>query len=71
MQELLEDLQFENSLMKMNNEERMFAIQTRGMETEEVKKYGDAIRAANEDLENSAKVAEGMDVLRNSTKGLF
>lgn len=70
-EELLADLQFENDLLKMNNEERLFAIQTRGTEAADIAKYSDAIKAANKDLEDTQKVIEGMDVVRGATENLF
>lgn len=71
MEELLADMEFENSLMKMNNEERLFAIQTRGMEAESIAKYGDSLKQLNEDAKQTQESIEMMDGFRDATRGLF
>lgn len=69
--ELLQDLQFELELMKMTNEERATAIQLRGLESEAIAEYGEAIAQANRDIEESMKEIEMMDGFRNSFANFF
>jgi len=71
MEELLSDMEFENSLLKMNNEARLFAIQTRGMEKEAIEKHGDALKKLNEDAKQTQQSIEMMDGFRDATRGLF
>lgn len=69
--DLVEDLKFELELMKMTNAERSLAIQLRGLDAEAIEKYGDDIKALNEQIEENIRIAEGMDVVRDATEGLF
>ena len=71
MEELISDMEFENSLMKMNNEERLFAIQTRGMEATAIAEHGEALKQLNEDAKQTQQSIEMMDGFRDSTRGLF
>ena len=71
MKELLADLAFENSLLKMNNEDRLIAIQTRGMDAKSVEEYGDSLRQLNADMEATNETIEAMDEARNSATGFF
>ncbi len=66
-QQMLEDLQFELELLKMTNAERQTAIQLRGMDAEQIEKYGEAIGKANEDL---IKLSENEQFLKFIKEGL-
>jgi hypothetical protein len=70
-QQMLEDLQFELELLRMTNAERATAIQLRGMDAEQVRKYGDEIAAANQKIEDSMKQIELMDGIRGEMEDLF
>lgn len=49
-EELLDQLEFELALMRMGNAERMTAIQLRGLEADEVAKFGAQIKSKNEEI---------------------
>lgn len=74
-QQLLDDLQFELELLRMTNSERATAIQLRGLDSEQIAKYGNAIRAANDEIERQADITgdqiEAMDSIRDATKGFL
>lgn len=69
--DMVENLKFELELMKMTNAERAVAIQLRGLDAEAVAAYGDEIKQLNADIEANIQIAEGMDVVRDATRGLF
>lgn len=69
--ELLNNLRFEIELMKMGNVERQTAIALRGMEVDQIRKYGDEIAEANRELEEQAKHVEVMDDFRDTFKDFF
>lgn len=69
--QLVDDLEFELSLMKMTNVERATAIQLRGMESEAVKKYGDQVRELNRQIQEDMENAQFMDGLRSEFSGFI
>lgn len=69
--DLVSELQFELELMKMTNAERAKAIQLRGLDAEAIAMYGDEIAALNDEIEANIRIAEGLDVVRGATEGLF
>ena len=64
--DLLHDLQFELELMRMTNAERATAIQLRGMEADQVQKYGSAIAQLNREIEDQMQRTELVDGFRDS-----
>lgn len=69
--ELLKDLQFELDLMKLTNAERATAIQLRGLDTEQIQKYGDAIAETNRKIMENAEQADFMDGWRGEFQDFF
>ncbi|WP_407352025.1 hypothetical protein [Luteimonas sp. R10] len=69
--ELLKDLQFELELMKMTNAERATSIQLRGMDAEQVAKYGNAIAETNRMIEDSLESTRMLDGIRGEFEGFF
>lgn len=69
--QLLKDLQFELDLMKLTNAERATAIQLRGLDTEQVQKYGDAIAETNRKIMENAEQADFMDSWRGEFQDFF
>jgi hypothetical protein len=69
--ELLKDLQFELDLMKMTNAERATAIQLRGLEADQIAKYGDEIAEANRKLVEQADQIDFMDGWRGEFQDFF
>ena len=67
---LLQDLKFELALMKMTNAERATAIQLRGMEADQVQKYGDAIAEENRKIEDQLRRTELVDGFRSEFNGM-
>lgn len=63
--QLLDDLQFELSLMKMGAVERATAIQLRGADAEAVRKYGAAVADANRQILDSQRTIDAMDSFRD------
>lgn len=68
---LLEDLQFELELMKLGNAERATAIQLRGLEADQIAKYGDEIAEANRKIMENAEQADFMDGWRGEFQDFF
>lgn len=64
--QLLRDLEFERDLMRMTNEERATAIQLRGMEADQIEKYGSAVADLNREIEDQLKRTELVDGFRDS-----
>lgn len=69
--QLLKDLQFELDLMKLTNAERATAIQLRGLDTEQIQKYGDAIAETNRKIMENAEQADFMDGWRGEFQDFF
>lgn len=69
--QLLDDLQFELDLMKLTNAERATAIQLRGLDTEQVRKYGEEIAETNRKLMENAEQADFMDGWRGEFQDFF
>jgi hypothetical protein len=69
--DLLADLQFELELLGLTNLEREKAIALRYANVDAASAEGQAIAAALDDLDRAQRVAEGMDVVRDATSGLF
>lgn len=69
--QILADLEFENELLGLNNEQRALAIQLRGLESEAVAEYGDAIAEANAKVEESLRQTEALDEARGEFKSFF
>ena len=69
--QLLKDLQFELDLMKLTNAERATAIQLRGLDTEQIRKYGDAIAETNRKIMENAEQADFMDGWRGEFQDFF
>jgi len=69
--QLLKDLQFELDLMKLTNAERATAIQLRGLDTEQIQKYGDAIAETNRKIMENAEQASFMDDWRGEFQDFF
>lgn len=63
---LVSDLQFELELMRLGNKDRAAAIQLRGMEAEQIERYGEEIVALNRQIEEQMQQAEIMDGFRGS-----
>lgn len=70
-QQLLKDLQFELDLMKLTNAERATAIQLRGLDAEQVRKYGDEIAETNRKIMENAEQADFMDGWRGEFQDFF
>ena len=70
-EEMLADLQFELELLGMTNAEREKAIALRHANATAASAEGIAISEALDKLDQAQEVAEGMDVLRQSTSNLF
>lgn len=68
---MLSDAQFELDLMKMSNVEAQTAIQLRGYSAEAVRRYGDELRALNEELERQRQVTQQLDGVRNAAANAF
>jgi hypothetical protein len=68
---VLADLQFELELLGKTNLEREKAIALRYANVDAASAEGQAIAAAIDELDQAAQVAEGLDVVRQSTQGLF
>lgn len=64
--QLLDDLRFELKLLSMTNAERATAIQLRGMEADQVRKYGDEIAKLNREIEDQMRRTELVDGFRDS-----
>lgn len=69
--QVLDDLRFELELMKMTNDERITAIQLRGLEAEAVAEYGQQIADANRQITESMEQVEMMDAFRDSFGNFF
>lgn len=69
--QLLKDLQFELDLMKLTNAERATAIQLRGLDTEQIQKYGDAIAETNQKIMENAEQVDFMDGWRGEFQDFF
>jgi len=69
--ELLKDLQFELDLMKLTNAERATAIQLRGLEADQIQKYGDEIAEATRKLVEQADQIDFMDGWRGEFRDFF
>ena len=69
--QLLKELQFELDLMKLTNAERATAIQLRGLDTEQIQKYGDAIAETNQKIMENAEQADFMDGWRGEFQDFF
>lgn len=67
----LADIAFETQLMGLNNLEREKAIALRYANVDAASAEGQAIGAALDELDRARDVAEGMDVVRGATEGLF
>ena len=67
----LADIAFETKLIGLNNLEREKAIALRYANVEAASAEGQAISAALDELDKTQRIAEGMDVVRESTRGLF
>lgn len=70
-QQLVEDLRFEIELIRLGNKERTTAIQLRGMEAEQVQRYGEEIVELNRQIEEQMQQAEIMDGFRGSFADAF
>lgn len=69
--EFIDQLKFELELMGMTNLERMKAIELRHLDANATDEQRQAVADLIEAQKNAADAAEGMDVLRDSTQGLF
>lgn len=68
---MLSDAQFELDLMRMSNVEAQTAIQLRGYSAEAVRRYGDELRALNEELERQRQVTQQLDGVRDAAANAF
>jgi hypothetical protein len=71
VERMLSDAQFELDLMKMSNVEARTAIQLRGYSAEAVRRYGDELRALNEELERQRQVTQQLDGVRDAAANAF
>lgn len=69
--ELLKDLQFELDLMKLTNAERATAIQLRGLEADQIAKYGEDIAEANRKIFEQSQQVDFMDSWRGEFQDFF
>lgn len=69
--ELLGNLTEELRLIGMTNEERMFAIETRDLDAESLRKYGDDIRKTLGEIRKASEQTELMDGMRSSFQDFF
>jgi len=69
--ELLKDLQFEYDLMKLTNAERATAIQLRGLEADQIAKYGEDIAEANRKIFEQSEQVDFMDSWRGEFQDFF
>jgi hypothetical protein len=69
--EVLDNLRMENELMGLNNLEREKAIALKYAGANATEAEKEAIVAALDELDRSQKIAEGLDVVRDSTRSLF
>jgi hypothetical protein len=68
---LMSDIAFELKLLGLTNLEREKEIALRYANVDAASAEGQAIAAAIEELDRAREVAEGMDVVRDATQGLF
>lgn len=69
--DMLADIALETKLIGLNNLEREKQIALRYANVDATSKEGLAIAAALDELDKAQQVAEGMDVVRDATRGLF
>jgi DNA-binding phage protein len=68
---LIADMKFELDLLGMTNLEREKAIALRYANVDAASAEGQAIAGMLEEIDRAQRVAEGMDVVRDATQGLF